>query len=65
VITSLVLEKTFGARLEVLQHLGMPVVVDDHVLIPRSALFTEGRHDLQSLPPDGRTAAAETTRAAS
>jgi hypothetical protein len=43
----------------------MPVVVDDHVLIPRSALFTEGRHDLQSLPPDGRTAAAETARAAS
>ncbi len=65
VITPRVLEKTFGARLEVLQHLGMPVVVDDHVLIPRSALFTEGRHDLQSLPPDGRTAAAETARAAS
>ena len=65
VITPLVLEKTFGARLEVLQHLGMPVVVDDHVLIPRSALFTEGRRDLQPLPPDGRTATAGTARAAS
>jgi zinc/manganese transport system ATP-binding protein len=30
VITSEVLERTFGARLEVLQHLGMPVVVDDY-----------------------------------
>jgi ABC-type Mn2+/Zn2+ transport system ATPase subunit len=29
VITPDVLEATFGARLEVLQHLGMPVVVDD------------------------------------
>jgi ABC-type Mn2+/Zn2+ transport system ATPase subunit len=65
VITPLVLEKTFGARLEVLQHLGMPVVVDDHVLIPRNALFTEGRRDLQPLPPDGRTATAGTARAAS
>ena len=65
VITPIVLEKTFGARLEVLQHLGMPVVVDDHVLIPRSALFTEGRRDLQSLPPDERTATAGTARAAS
>jgi ABC-type Mn2+/Zn2+ transport system ATPase subunit len=65
VITPIVLEKTFGARLEVLQHLGMPVVVDDHVLIPRSALFTEVRRDLKSLPPDERTAAAETARAAS
>lgn len=35
VITPPVLEKTFGARMEVLEHLGMPVVVDDHVLIPR------------------------------
>jgi ABC-type Mn2+/Zn2+ transport system ATPase subunit len=65
VITPIVLEKTFGARLEVLQHLGMPVVVDDHVLIPRSALFTEVRRDLKSHPPDERTAAAETARAAS
>jgi ABC-type Mn2+/Zn2+ transport system ATPase subunit len=65
VITPIVLEKTFGARLEVLQHLGMPVVVDDHVLIPRSALLTEVRRDLQSLPPNERTAAAETARAAS
>jgi ABC-type Mn2+/Zn2+ transport system ATPase subunit len=38
VITPPVLEKTFGARMEVLQHLGMPVVVDDHVLIPRAEL---------------------------
>ncbi len=29
VITPSVLEATFGARMEVLQHLGMPVVVDD------------------------------------
>ena len=29
VITAPVLEQTFGARLEVLEHLGMPVVVDD------------------------------------
>jgi ABC-type Mn2+/Zn2+ transport system ATPase subunit len=65
VITPIVLEKTFGARLEVLQHLGMPVVVDDHVLIPRSALLTEVRRDRQSLPPDARAAAAETARAAS
>jgi ABC-type Mn2+/Zn2+ transport system ATPase subunit len=36
VIIPPVLEKTFGARMEVLEHLGMPVVVDDHVLIPRS-----------------------------
>jgi zinc/manganese transport system ATP-binding protein len=64
VITPIVLEKTFGARLEVLQHLGMPVVVDDHVLIPRSALLTEVRR-VQSVPPDERTAAAETARAAS
>jgi hypothetical protein len=28
VIVPDVLERTFGARLEVLQHLGMPVVVD-------------------------------------
>jgi len=28
VITPAVLEETFGAQLEVLQHLGMPVVVD-------------------------------------
>jgi len=32
VITPPVLERTFGARLEVLQHLGMPVVVDEAVL---------------------------------
>jgi zinc/manganese transport system ATP-binding protein len=30
VITPDVLELTFGARLEVLQHLGMPIVVDDY-----------------------------------
>jgi ABC-type Mn2+/Zn2+ transport system ATPase subunit len=30
VITPDVLEQTFGARLEVLEHLGMPVVVDDY-----------------------------------
>jgi zinc/manganese transport system ATP-binding protein len=30
VIVPRVLERTFGARLEVLQHLGMPVVVDGH-----------------------------------
>jgi zinc/manganese transport system ATP-binding protein len=30
VIVPWVLERTFGARLEVLQHLGMPVVVDGH-----------------------------------
>src|SRR5262245_3643603 len=65
VITSTVLEKTFGARLEVLQHLGMPVVVDDHVLIPRSALVTDGRHDLEAIPPNGRAAAAGTVRVAS
>jgi ABC-type Mn2+/Zn2+ transport system ATPase subunit len=29
VITPDVLEATFGARMEVLQHLGMPVVVDE------------------------------------
>ncbi|HEX5017024.1 MAG TPA: metal ABC transporter ATP-binding protein [Actinomycetes bacterium] len=32
VITPDVLEQTFGARLEVLQHLGMPVVIDDYHL---------------------------------
>jgi ABC-type Mn2+/Zn2+ transport system ATPase subunit len=35
VITPPVLEQTFGARLEVLQHLGMPVVVDEHMLHAR------------------------------
>ncbi|MFZ0323457.1 MAG: metal ABC transporter ATP-binding protein [Actinomycetes bacterium] len=30
VITPKVLEQTFGARMEVLQHLGMPVVVDEY-----------------------------------
>jgi zinc/manganese transport system ATP-binding protein len=30
IITPDVLEQTFGARLEVLQHLGMPVVIDDY-----------------------------------
>lgn len=35
VITPDVLEKTFGARLEVLQHLGMPVVVDDNHIVER------------------------------
>lgn len=38
VITSDVLERTFGARLEVLEHLGMPVVIDDyHRVGPRAA----------------------------
>jgi ABC-type Mn2+/Zn2+ transport system ATPase subunit len=38
VITSDVLERTFGARLEVLEHLGMPVVIDDyHRATPRAA----------------------------
>jgi len=38
VITSDVLERTFGARLEVLEHLGMPVVIDDyHRVTPRAA----------------------------
>ena len=38
VITPDVLEETFGARLEVLEHLGMPVVVDDyHRAGPRAA----------------------------
>ena len=32
VIVPSVLEKVFGARLEVLQHLGMPVVVDAHTV---------------------------------
>ena len=37
VITPDVLERTFGARLEVLEHLGMPVVVDDyHRQAPRA-----------------------------
>jgi len=37
VITSDVLERTFGARLEVLEHLGMPVVIDDyHRVGPRA-----------------------------
>ncbi len=37
VITPDVLERTFGARLEVLEHLGMPVVIDDyHRLSPRA-----------------------------
>ncbi len=37
VITSDVLERTFGARLEVLEHLGMPVVIDDyHRVAPRA-----------------------------
>ncbi len=36
VITPPVLERTFGARMEVLQHLGMPVVVDDHLVLGRS-----------------------------
>jgi len=31
VITPDVLENTFGARLEVLQHLGMPIVIDEYV----------------------------------
>ena len=30
IITPIVLEQTFGARLDVLQHLGMPVVIDDY-----------------------------------
>jgi ABC-type Mn2+/Zn2+ transport system ATPase subunit len=38
VITPDVLEKTFGARLEVLQHLGMPVVVDDYNASPARAV---------------------------
>ena len=38
VITPDVLERTFGARLEVLEHLGMPVVIDDyHRITPRAA----------------------------
>jgi ABC-type Mn2+/Zn2+ transport system ATPase subunit len=38
VITSDVLERTFGARLEVLEHLGMPVVIDDYQRLgPRAA----------------------------
>ncbi|MCZ3385574.1 MAG: metal ABC transporter ATP-binding protein, partial [Actinomycetia bacterium] len=37
VITPDVLERTFGARLEVLEHLGMPVVIDDyHRIGPRA-----------------------------
>jgi len=37
VITPDVLERTFGARLEVLEHLGMPVVIDDyHRVTPRA-----------------------------
>jgi ABC-type Mn2+/Zn2+ transport system ATPase subunit len=37
VITPDVLERTFGARLEVLEHLGMPVVIDDyHRVGPRA-----------------------------
>ncbi len=38
VITPDVLEKTFGARLEVLQHLGMPVVIDDYSSTPARAV---------------------------
>jgi ABC-type Mn2+/Zn2+ transport system ATPase subunit len=38
VITPDVLEKTFGARLEVLQHLGMPVVIDDYSSGPARAV---------------------------
>jgi ABC-type Mn2+/Zn2+ transport system ATPase subunit len=30
VLTADVLERTYGARLEVLEHAGMPVVVDDY-----------------------------------
>jgi len=37
VITPDVLERTFGARLEVLQHLGMPVVIDDYHSGPERA----------------------------
>jgi ABC-type Mn2+/Zn2+ transport system ATPase subunit len=37
VITPDVLEATFGARMEVLQHLGMPVVVDELPDAPRQA----------------------------
>ena len=38
VITPEVLEQTFGARLEVLEHLGIPVVIDDyHRQLPRAA----------------------------
>jgi ABC-type Mn2+/Zn2+ transport system ATPase subunit len=37
VIVPEVLERTFGARMEVLQHLGMPVVVDREVALLRSA----------------------------
>lgn len=37
VITPEVLEQTFGAKLEVLEHLGMPVVVDDYTLRPSKA----------------------------
>ena len=41
VITPDVLERTFGARLEVLEHLGMPVVIDDyHRVDPASRLVT-------------------------
>jgi len=36
VIVPAVLERTFGARVEVLQHLGVPVVVDDATAVLRS-----------------------------
>ena len=38
VITSDVLEHTFGARLEVLQHLGMPIVIDDYAGRPTTVV---------------------------
>ncbi len=38
IITPDVLEQTFGARLEVLQHLGMPVVIDDYTTHRRRAV---------------------------
>ncbi len=37
-----VLERTFGARMEVLQHLGMPVVVDGGSQLPVGALGSVG-----------------------
>jgi ABC-type Mn2+/Zn2+ transport system ATPase subunit len=37
VIVPAVLERTFGARMEVLQHMGVPVVVDDYTSRGRSA----------------------------
>jgi ABC-type Mn2+/Zn2+ transport system ATPase subunit len=40
-----VLERTFGARMEILQHAGMRIVFDHHLLAPLPATLAPHRHD--------------------